>query len=820
MVVQFVPVQDQLIGVILSDSGNGIQVLSGILGSGKTSILRHLKDSRAYAVRVQLEDFNPGHHGQQGDTASVGAVQASFQQFEQLLQTLISRVGTDDVLDVFRGHVQDVRNSDVHDAKVDRIKDSFDECKSALAPKDLADAWRRAAGAISDKFKDLWNARTEQQRCLLLLDNVDEISDQEMGIWLGELLPRLSGTTIVLTEKSGAVSIVEFLPASANITSMVNFDDTAVRSWLENAVGQTVKPAVCNKIYRVSNGHPATVALVHDLLWGSGLTESGRAQMLEELKLPGQDGQPVAALADRLVRRMADDLMARALQAAAIPRQFDVKLLGHLLDDPQITTEAFRSVVDRLANLSFVEDIFADERHLRVHPFVRRGLLERMYRYDPDLFKDFNDRAASYYDDQINKITEGKPGENYGDAFVYEKPKWQQYKREWLYHRCLASRDAEKHAAIVEISQLFFDAFWWWGNYVHFDFCDQLVTDVARLAEVRRAPEGRPLPNLDVPLDDVAWPELGELYEALRFILSHYPLRSVKPREAAWRDIRDALLSVEDLCGGGKGLKDRKHLAALLKVFLAHTYHYQVSPVIEQTANDYKAITTADKYYKQAEELFGDEWSASWVAFERADMGFQSGWNVNAVREHWARSAGLVQSLEDLPDDPDEEPDDPDEELSANLHRLRADLLWSKGRKKETADAYRRAVIHAYLFHEVVKDDLADEYTMQFYIDIRMRAVSRLFELNDQSGAGAAVPFARRMSTISADTRETDGRLEELIRDHKPLPLAHALFPRGPWANELGKLRSEFHKEFLRNRQALKMSEGNGIWRDLLGSAI
>ena len=68
MVVQFVPAQDQLIGVILSDSANGIQVLSGILGSGKTSILRHLNDSRAYALRVQLEDFNPGQHGQQRDT--------------------------------------------------------------------------------------------------------------------------------------------------------------------------------------------------------------------------------------------------------------------------------------------------------------------------------------------------------------------------------------------------------------------------------------------------------------------------------------------------------------------------------------------------------------------------------------------------------------------------------------------------------------------------------------------------------------------------------------------------------------------------------
>jgi hypothetical protein len=664
---------------------------------------------------------------------------------------------------------------------------------------------------------------------LLLLDNVDQISDQEMGIWLGKLLPRLSGTTIVLTETSGAAlpslpdsantpSIVKLIPAPVDVTYLVNFDATAVRSWLENALAQTVEPTGYEKIYVLSGGHPATVALVHDLLWRSGLTESGRAQMLEELKLPGQDGQPVAALVERLVSRMDDALMARALQAAAIPRQFDSKLLSHLLDDPRITEEAFRSVRNRLANLSFVEDIFADGRHFRLHPFVRRGLLERMYKYEPKLFKEFNDRAASYYDDR----TEGKTGDlTYGEAYVYEDPKWQQYKREWLYHRCLASRDAEKHAAILEISQLFLDAFWWWGNYVHFDFCDQLVTDVAHLAELRRAPEGRRLRDLGVVLDDVAWPDLGKLYKALRFILGHYPLRSIKPREpegTSWEKIREALRSVESLCGQGvtrKGLKDRPHLAALLKVFLAHTWRYQVSPEIQQTTADDNAIKTADNYYKEAEELFGSEWSASWVAFERADMQSQSGWNANAVREHWKRSAGLVQSLEGVPDDSDEE-------LSANLHRLRADLLWNRGEKEEAANAYRRATIHAYLFHGVAEDG-PDDYTMQFYIDIRMRAVSRLFDLYDHSGADEAVPLARLMSTIHADTPETDGRLEELIRDHKPLPLAHALFPRGPQANELGKgddSESEFQVGFLRYHEALRVSEGTDIWRDLLGAVI
>ena len=33
---------------------------------------------------------------------------------------------------------------------------------------------------------------------------------------------------------------------------------------------------------------------------------------------------------------------------------------------------------------------------------------------------------------------------------------------------------------------MFLDAFWWWGNYVHFDFCDQLLADVAQLTAAAR----------------------------------------------------------------------------------------------------------------------------------------------------------------------------------------------------------------------------------------------------------------------------------------------------------------------------------------------
>jgi hypothetical protein len=683
----------------------------------------------------------------------------------------------------------------VHDAKVIRIEDSFEELKTPLIPQHLAEAWRKAATSVAEKFRALWNARTEQKRCLLLLDNVDELLDQEIGTWLVQLMPELSGTTVVLTARPGDV-LQAGLPDSVRqkVRAIVNFDETTVNEWLANAVGpEEVASVVSKKIYNISKGHPATLALIHELLWKSGLTVNEREQMLDAL--PRQEGEAVAALVEGLVSRKDDDLMARCLRAASIPRQFDNPLLQYLVDDPQITDQDFRSVFDRLAGSSFVEDLSSDHSRLRLHPFVRHGLLLRMFKYEPELFKNLNDRAALYYDNQNTKVTES----NYGEAFIYEDPKWQRYKREWLYHRCLASREEEKHEALLEITQIFLDAFWWWGNYIHFDFCDQLIADVNRLVEVRRAPEGRPPGDLDVILDGVDWPQLRELSKALRCILADYPLRSVKYKEAAWDKVRLAFLEVQSICGAGlklQGLKGRDHLAALLNVFLAHTWRYQESPDIE----------TAKDLYEQAEDQFGDEWSAPWVAYELADMLFENGADAKQVNKHWERSAKSVQSHDDVSEEPDEE-------LTANLHRLRADLLWSQDKKEDAADAYGRAVMHAYLFHEIGENP-ADEYTMQFYIDIRMRAVNWLLEVNERSEPGVALPLALRMAKIWGGASESDERLEELISDgQKPLLLAHALFPRGPKASDLGKHGSPFHAEFLTKFARLRKKD---IWVDLL----
>jgi hypothetical protein len=138
-------------GVIPSDSGERLEVLSGILGSGRTSILRHLNDSRAYPLRVQLEDFNPGHHGHK-ETRRPSALAGK--------------------LPAVRGAAADANHRGRHNrlpGRVPRTRSGRPQLRSArrqgrsnqgqlrrsrspLAPKDLAHALRTAATLVSDKF--------------------------------------------------------------------------------------------------------------------------------------------------------------------------------------------------------------------------------------------------------------------------------------------------------------------------------------------------------------------------------------------------------------------------------------------------------------------------------------------------------------------------------------------------------------------------------------------------------------------------------------------------------------------------------------------
>ncbi|MBH0123706.1 hypothetical protein I0Q12_31240 [Rhodococcus sp. CX] len=765
-----------------------VEVLCGILGCGKSAMLKHIElNAPRAAVRIDLSEFDPGHRGDQGPEASVGAIQASYLQFVRLLEALIGRIGTDADRREIRELDLSVRNAEVYDARIIRIEDFVDERFRPLDPIVLADAWRNAAGDIAHKFATRWNAMTEDHGCFLLLDNADDIADQEIGLWIGELVLSLSTTVVVFAQESDTL-LSTLDQERTRITRISQFDEPTVEAWLCGVSGHQPSSAMVRQICAASGGHPAVLKLLYQLLSRRGdLQMSTSDPVFDELVAMRSDRRRAAHLAQLLVRSVSiggvavgddiDELMASTLDVAAVPRQFDAPLLRHLLGPKTVSGGQVRALLTCLADFPFVEDLSADGSRLRVTSLVRSGLLELMRASDPDRFADLNRRATSYYRAKVS----GSKNTSYGESFVYEDPAWQRNKREWLVHSGLASRSSDRSQVIRDISLVFLDAFWWWGNYVHFDFCDQLVADLGVLAGQHRGPatgQNRALWDVDILPDEAVWPELDQLHGALRTILQSYPLRSAKPENADWVSVRQALLQVKHLCGlhrHGTGrraetLKGKKRrLAALLDIFMAHTYRYA-----------HPADTQADFYYLRALRLLPDDWNAAWVEFELAQLlAGRTAPDPTTVEKHFRRSSKLI--------------DEDDEELAANLLLLRADMDWEQHRHDIAADEYGQAVRHAYLFHGVERPD---DYTMQFYIDVRGRALNRLLELADHP-ADALDCASRMAGAFPPGEIDRDAVLGAMdASSPRPFQLARALFPRGPESFELGSLQSPFMDEF------------------------
>src|SRR5262245_48287601 len=246
--------------------------LRGTLGAGKSTLLFHLRDDIQVFQRflVNLENYNPGHGGERGERASVGAVQGSFQRFAALLTTLVEQACPED-LAAFSSDVVDAYNSEVVGWRVYSIEEARKVLARRLEPKDLADLWRAAATAVAESFVPRWNAVQEER--LLLLDNVDEVADQEIGAWLGQVLVRLERTAVVLTSQVEDAGAPCPLPMGdlMVVKEVPPFDQLDVDKYLELIEPTAVLDPERQTVYEISGGHPGTVTIVHNLLWQRGV---------------------------------------------------------------------------------------------------------------------------------------------------------------------------------------------------------------------------------------------------------------------------------------------------------------------------------------------------------------------------------------------------------------------------------------------------------------------------------------------------------------------------------------------------------------------
>ncbi|WP_240794523.1 tetratricopeptide repeat protein [Azoarcus sp. DD4] len=359
-------------------------------------------------------------------------------------------------------------------------------------------------------------------------------------------------------------------------------------------------------------------------------------------------------------------------------------------------------------------------------------------------------KALAFYADKLRGTLESDP-EAYLGWYRYEQAEWQETKDACLYHMAHAGDTA---AGVLAFLRVFFDAFWWWGYYQRFPFCERLI---AEWRQRELEPRAREILN-----------EVARFQDA-------YPAGPDKRAAAGdWARVEKALLTIRDRLGLVGEIRriegeDARRVRAFIDFFLAEAWAYGRGDRDE-----------ALRHYEAARTLLvadGMAWIAAWIAFYVAQYLFELG-DLTAAREQAQQSLaeGSAEFGEAAP------LEQRDSELLANDYRLLGDLALAAGDSETAARAYCRAALYAYIFQAIPEP--ADSYTMAFYREITGRVAGQLAALLATDPARGRA-FARMLADFGAPCRGSPGgpddtaALDAALESGVPARLAAALFPAG-----------------------------------------
>lgn len=416
------------------------------------------------------------------------------------------------------------------------------------------------------------------------------------------------------------------------------------------------------------------------------------------------------------------------------------------------------------------------ENALSLHPVVadyaREYLLPEVSQYQL-----FHRKAARYF----KEIVEEPIGNSYSAQFRYERPAWQDAAVNWVYHLGHEPAVAARRA----LATLYLDAFWWWGCFIPYPFCDDLLGWWERM-EVS-------------PRSRKAHDEAGRL---LRQFQDTYPTGLEKTGKGDWKTVRTALVRLRKLLGVAEDDEhaawrhdaERRHLRAITNIFLAHADHYVAGESAESRA---EALKAADAYYREAWELIDqddDSWNRPWVLFEWAETKHEQG--LDGIEEMCDRAEHLAVQ-------------EGDNEILARLAYLRGQLAWSREELNKTFRTLGLAVVYAYAFHISGESQAPDAYTQAFYDQLTSWILDRVEELPEHTRQTACEALLtvwgdswRPPRPLDATTLATPGGRAEL---------AATLWPPGPTNDELESSRHRYVGQVRANIERIYANPPDGL---------
>jgi hypothetical protein len=617
---------------------------------------------------------------------------------------------------------------------------------------------------ILDAFARVLDRVGRTSGAFILVDEYDRLQGHLVADWLIQLVTAPEHAVVVVATRIGGQ-----MPAGGTQpleqVDLRRFNRAEVGVYLERRLGNgAVDGALVARVCRFSDGLPQAVAMATDLI--EQRRRTGGDLLLDDLNV--KSSTATAELLSTIVSEVPELDVQNVLREGRFTRRIDADLIHYLLherryeegDDGQR-----RRADDALAKLkkySFVESYDGADDGLgryRFHEYITRAEAPPD---DPTLEVDeerVHARLAAYYELRHDQWDEEHDTEGpYKKLYKLESLDWQALACEWLYHMSRLNRPEVREVVEIAFVRVFLQTFWWWGCYVRYDYCAQLLNDWERL---------QPQPR--------RW--TGCLHE----LLESYPPGYQKLDGGDWAKVDRAMRALrDDLHLGGrirletdataddrarKHLSNRRTVRALTSLFRAHSYKFRTDAFDLAAPHFDDALT----HFRADEEAP----AIAWTTFELAEL-------LLALNDVAGASAQLREAARVLGEMVDENPDDEDYELRANLQRLHGDISTATQDTWEASiDATARAVLRAYAF--LNEPEPPDPYTVTFYQEMRERAAQRLLDMrkrNREDAEAAAKRLLEQLEILRRPFKLEDGASTALASEDRAALVA--LLPPPP----------------------------------------
>lgn len=732
----------------------------GVHGIGKSEfLLRVTAETTELAetpvvvvIDMMQRGLDDGFDGDYGANASAAVLWQTFVRSRELMLELsdyMTRTLRSEDFDLFREVCErkGMAADDVlsgHDFRVAPGEGST----PSVADQALRARIRDLQRGVDDAFVEAWTEMTRRRRVLATVDSFEVVASNELGHWMVRMALRFP-RTLTLVARTPGPDLAHQLTRVRQL-ELPHFTVEEVAAYLtRRIVGEDFGPEIPQVVHDYTDGHPGGTELAARLILETGSIDARSLRRLLD-RLPDEPRKRWSGMVRLIVEAIHDPLLRKAVDAASVARTFDEPLLAALLglEHEEGAGDALKTLVG-LRMLQPVADGAREDRY-RMIEFIRLSLSEDLRANHRSRWQHLHGRAEGHYFKLLQDEEEQVSSGAYGQWYRYERASWQANKQDWLHHAGQLPESRELTRA--RFTLVFLEALWWWGWYVRFDFNRRLVEDWERAVALWSGSHR-----------SATFVEDQQLADALWFVLDNYPTGSRKAPTAPWDEIRARLILIQSLCGLDSGshlpsdATERRQLArtrGMIRVFLAHTRKY-ADP----------RDPAADRYYSEALKAFqalSDVWVVEWLLFEMAELALDRG-EPRKADQLLVRSVSLL--LASISDEEGKSADGAviedfgfeqgpeggwDFELMANLHRIRADILWQRGELDGAAIEYGRALACAYWFQG--HPHAADAYTVAFYKDIVDRVVQRVVDVQEVGGRtdGFAMAVASELPTLMA----------------------------------------------------------------------